>query len=187
MRCASAIWRQTRMIAAALRGAPAGAALSPPDRVRRCAVRARRAGAAAGRRAAVVLRRRGDRRRRRPARGERPGARSRRSGARSARCPRRSARRPRQRSRGSCAPRPPLTLGERVVRLDQPQVMAILNMTPDSFSDGGRFETDPDGAAGGGDRDGGGGRGDHRCRRRIDPAARADGVGGRRDRPHRCR
>ncbi|TVV75499.1 dihydropteroate synthase [Sphingomonas solaris] len=45
------------------------------------------------------------------------------------------------------AARPPLRLGERTVRLDQPQVMAILNMTPDSFSDGGRFETDPEGAA----------------------------------------
>ncbi|GAA4757667.1 dihydropteroate synthase [Sphingomonas daechungensis] len=32
-----------------------------------------------------------------------------------------------------------LQLGERIVRLDQPQVMAILNVTPDSFSDGGRF------------------------------------------------
>lgn len=38
------------------------------------------------------------------------------------------------------SPRPPLTLGERTVRLDQPQVMAILNVTPDSFSDGGRFK-----------------------------------------------
>jgi dihydropteroate synthase len=38
------------------------------------------------------------------------------------------------------APRPPLTLGARTVRLDQPQVAAILNVTPDSFSDGGRFE-----------------------------------------------
>jgi dihydropteroate synthase len=37
------------------------------------------------------------------------------------------------------APRPPLTLGERIVRLDQPQVIGILNVTPDSFSDGGRF------------------------------------------------
>jgi dihydropteroate synthase len=36
------------------------------------------------------------------------------------------------------APRPALQLGERVVRLDQPQVMAILNVTPDSFSDGGK-------------------------------------------------
>ncbi len=46
------------------------------------------------------------------------------------------------------AVRPPIRLGERVVRLDQPQVMAILNITPDSFSDGGRFEMDPEGAAG---------------------------------------
>jgi dihydropteroate synthase len=35
--------------------------------------------------------------------------------------------------------RQPLQLGERVVRLDQPQVMGILNVTPDSFSDGGVF------------------------------------------------
>jgi dihydropteroate synthase len=35
------------------------------------------------------------------------------------------------------AARPPLQLGARTVRLDQPQVMAILNATPDSFSDGG--------------------------------------------------
>jgi dihydropteroate synthase len=33
--------------------------------------------------------------------------------------------------------RAPLTLGERIVRLDQPQAVAILNVTPDSFSDGG--------------------------------------------------
>lgn len=32
-----------------------------------------------------------------------------------------------------------LQLGERTVRLDQPQVMAIINATPDSFSDGGQF------------------------------------------------
>jgi dihydropteroate synthase len=37
------------------------------------------------------------------------------------------------------APRAPLSLGERVIRLDQPQVMGILNVTPDSFSDGGQF------------------------------------------------
>ncbi len=36
-------------------------------------------------------------------------------------------------------PRQPLQLGDRIVRLDQPQVMGILNVTPDSFSDGGRF------------------------------------------------
>ena len=35
------------------------------------------------------------------------------------------------------APRPPLRLGERTLRFDQPQVAAILNVTPDSFSDGG--------------------------------------------------
>ena len=40
--------------------------------------------------------------------------------------------------------RPPLQLGERTIRLDQPQVMGIVNATPDSFSDGGRF---PDGVA----------------------------------------
>jgi dihydropteroate synthase len=36
----------------------------------------------------------------------------------------------------------PLQLGERTVRLDQPQVMGVLNVTPDSFSDGGRFLDD---------------------------------------------
>lgn len=45
------------------------------------------------------------------------------------------------------APRAPLRLGERVVRLDQPQVMGILNVTPDSFSDGGRHVGDPAAAA----------------------------------------
>ena len=34
-------------------------------------------------------------------------------------------------------PRVPLKLGARTIPLDQPQVMAILNVTPDSFSDGG--------------------------------------------------
>ncbi|MBX3595808.1 dihydropteroate synthase [Sphingomonas sp.] len=48
------------------------------------------------------------------------------------------------------APRPPLHLGERVLRFDQPQVMGILNMTPDSFSDGGRHLGDPGAAAGAG-------------------------------------
>lgn len=37
------------------------------------------------------------------------------------------------------SPRAPLQLGERTVRLDQPQVMGIVNATPDSFSDGGQF------------------------------------------------
>jgi dihydropteroate synthase len=37
----------------------------------------------------------------------------------------------------------PLRCGERTIRLDQPQVMGILNVTPDSFSDGGQFMDDP--------------------------------------------
>jgi dihydropteroate synthase len=37
------------------------------------------------------------------------------------------------------ATRPSLQLGERTIRLDQPQVMGIVNVTPDSFSDGGQF------------------------------------------------
>ena len=41
------------------------------------------------------------------------------------------------------APRAPLRMGERVIRLDQPQPMAILNVTPDSFSDGGRHGGEP--------------------------------------------
>src|SRR5215210_2209570 len=35
--------------------------------------------------------------------------------------------------------RPARQLGERTIRLDQPQVMGIVNATPDSFSDGGAF------------------------------------------------
>ncbi len=38
----------------------------------------------------------------------------------------------------------PMQLGARTIRLDQPQVMGILNVTPDSFSDGGRFLDRPD-------------------------------------------
>ena len=38
------------------------------------------------------------------------------------------------------SPRAPLKLGDRVVRLDQPQVVGILNVTPDSFSDGGAHQ-----------------------------------------------
>ena len=37
------------------------------------------------------------------------------------------------------SPRAPLELGSRTIRLDQPQVMGIVNVTPDSFSDGGQF------------------------------------------------
>ncbi|NYD88714.1 dihydropteroate synthase [Sphingomonas melonis] len=45
------------------------------------------------------------------------------------------------------APRPPLRLGERTLRLDQPLVAGILNVTPDSFSDGGQHSDDPAAAA----------------------------------------
>ncbi len=45
------------------------------------------------------------------------------------------------------APRPALRLGERIVRLDQPQAMGILNVTPDSFSDGGGLGDRPEEAA----------------------------------------
>jgi len=38
----------------------------------------------------------------------------------------------------------PLQLGERTIRFDQPQIMGILNVTPDSFSDGGDFLDKPD-------------------------------------------
>ena len=38
----------------------------------------------------------------------------------------------------------PLQCGSRTIRLDQPQVMGILNVTPDSFSDGGKFLDDPE-------------------------------------------
>lgn len=40
--------------------------------------------------------------------------------------------------RAITAPRPALRLGSRTLRFDQPQVMGVLNVTPDSFSDGGR-------------------------------------------------
>ncbi len=39
---------------------------------------------------------------------------------------------------GVLRPRGALQLGERTVRLNEPQLMGILNVTPDSFSDGGR-------------------------------------------------
>jgi dihydropteroate synthase len=47
--------------------------------------------------------------------------------------------------------RQPLKLGERIVRLDQPQIMGVLNVTPDSFSDGGRFADAQTAAAAGAD------------------------------------
>lgn len=48
---------------------------------------------------------------------------------------------------GLAAHHAPLTLGERTIRFDTPQVMGILNMTPDSFSDGGRHLSDAEAAA----------------------------------------
>ncbi|NII57462.1 dihydropteroate synthase [Sphingomonas aerolata] len=45
------------------------------------------------------------------------------------------------------AQRAPLQLGERMLRFDQPLVAAILNVTPDSFSDGGKHVDDPAAAA----------------------------------------
>ena len=47
--------------------------------------------------------------------------------------------------------RAPLHLGERTIRLDQPQVMGIVNATPDSFSDGGQFADAAGAAAAGAD------------------------------------
>ena len=47
------------------------------------------------------------------------------------------------------SPRPALHLGERTVRLDQPQVMGIVNVTPDSFSDPGQLEDAGDAAMAG--------------------------------------
>ena len=38
----------------------------------------------------------------------------------------------------------PLQIGAHTIRLDQPQVMGVLNVTPDSFSDGGEFLDKPD-------------------------------------------
>ena len=48
---------------------------------------------------------------------------------------------------GFAATRPALTMGERVLRFDTPHVMGILNMTPDSFSDGGKHVDEPEKAA----------------------------------------
>ncbi|MEP3227311.1 MAG: dihydropteroate synthase [Parasphingorhabdus sp.] len=41
----------------------------------------------------------------------------------------------------------PLQCGDRILRFDQPHVMGILNRTPDSFSDGGKHDGDPQIAA----------------------------------------
>ena len=44
-----------------------------------------------------------------------------------------------------------LRLGERTIRLDQPQVMGIVNVTPDSFSDGGAYADSNEAAFAGAD------------------------------------
>src|SRR6185295_4751521 len=44
-----------------------------------------------------------------------------------------------------------LNLGGRTIRLDQPQIMGIINATPDSFSDGGQFADATSAAAAGAD------------------------------------
>ena len=53
--------------------------------------------------------------------------------------------------RALTSPREPLQLGERRIALDQPQVMGIVNATPDSFSDGGQFADAAAAAAAGAD------------------------------------
>lgn len=45
------------------------------------------------------------------------------------------------------APRAAMTFGQRTIRFDQPNVMGILNITPDSFSGGSAFMEDPAGSA----------------------------------------
>jgi dihydropteroate synthase len=45
------------------------------------------------------------------------------------------------------SPHTPIQLRDRIIRLDEPQVVGILNVTPDSFSDGDRFHGDPAAAA----------------------------------------
>ena len=47
------------------------------------------------------------------------------------------------------APRAALQMGSRTIRLDQPQVMGIINATPDSFSDGGAYADSSAAAAAG--------------------------------------
>ncbi len=74
----------------------------------------------------------------------------------------------------------------RVLALERPVVMGVLNVTPDSFSDGGRA-CEPDGGAGGGRAHGGRGGGDHRHRRRIDAAGRRAGHRPRRSCGACCR
>ena len=61
------------------------------------------------------------------------------------------------------------------VRLEHPVLLGILNVTPDSFSDGGQF-SDVAAALQHAERLMDRGRHDHRCRRRVDPPGRASDV-----------
>jgi dihydropteroate synthase len=51
--------------------------------------------------------------------------------------------------RAITAARPAMALGERTLRFDQPQVAGILNVTPDSFSDGGAHDDAAEAASAG--------------------------------------
>ncbi len=63
----------------------------------------------------------------------------------------------------------------RAVSLAEPAVMGVLNVTPDSFSDGGRYVA-LEAALERVTRDDRAGRGDHRYWRRIDPPGRGAGI-----------
>ncbi|WHO37968.1 dihydropteroate synthase [Sphingobium sp. AP49] len=64
-----------------------------------------------------------------------------------ARLPDALAARARQLATNISGTRAPLNLGGRTIRFDAPQLMAILNITPDSFSDGGKHMEDAQAAA----------------------------------------
>jgi dihydropteroate synthase len=70
-------------------------------------------------------------------------------------------------------------LGERRLRFDSPQVMGILNLTPDSFSDGGKHLDDPAAAAAAGVDMGVAGAAIVDVGGGIDPAQRGRRVGRR--------
>ncbi len=61
-----------------------------------------------------------------------------------------------------------LRCGDRSLDLHDPCVMGVLNVTPDSFSDGGLYDSMPRAAVDRAAAHGRGGCRDHRCRRRVD-------------------
>ena len=83
---------------------------------------------------------------------------------------------------------PPVRLrcADKTLDLSTPLVMGVLNVTPDSFSDGGRF-LPAEAAVAHGAAHGGGGRGHHRCRRRVDAPGRERGERRRRSSRASCR